>query len=260
MNNIKPLLKQFNWRFLLVRLLVSTLALVITAALLPNIYFVQLTVGNIVIVVLALGILNALVRPIVQFLTLSFIFVTFGLVMAVINGLMLFLLDFFLPGRFAVDGLFWVLVGGLLLWLLGSFFESMLGLTLPIIPEDRPELRQQISQQTTTFGQLLWKARAERGIGLMGEEITTVEGTGAIAATSSTPVEAQMASPPMKPPEAGDGASAVASAGASKDASGDAEISDAEIIEIEVPEPEDTVANIAEQQATSPTPGQEQDS
>ena len=62
MTTIKPLLKQFNWRFLLVRLLVSTLALVITTALLPDIYFVQLTVRNILVVVLALGLLNEIGR------------------------------------------------------------------------------------------------------------------------------------------------------------------------------------------------------
>lgn len=271
MKNFGRLLKQFNWRFLLVRLLVSTLALVITTALMPNIYFKQLTVVSILIVVLGLGILNALIKPIIQFLTLSFVFVTFGLVVAVINGLMLFLLSYLFPERFAVDSLFWALVGGALLWLLGSMFESMLGLTVPIIPEDMPELRDHVGLQTTTFTQLLLKARAERETGLMGEESTTVltgkSVAGEIAATATPPDDGQLPSPPEATAAEAAGAEKSTSAGAEAAAASTAaaeEPMDAEAgapgLATELSEPEGTLASITEQETTSPAPRQEQDS
>ncbi len=94
-----------------------------------------------------LGILNALVKPILQFLTLQFLFVTYGLTIVVVNTLILLLLSFLFPTRFAVDNLLWALVGGLVLGLLSSFLESLLGLTMPIVADEPPDLRQQLEEK-----------------------------------------------------------------------------------------------------------------
>ena len=84
---INRLLKQFNWRFVLVRILVNALALAVTAAIVPKIYFVDKSVWNWLLMAIMLGILNALLKPILQFLTLQFLFVTYGLVVVVVNTL-----------------------------------------------------------------------------------------------------------------------------------------------------------------------------
>ena len=145
---IERYIKQFNWRFLLVRIVVNALALAFTAAVLPKIYFVDKSVWNWLFMALILGILNALLKPILQFLTLQFIFVTYGLVLVLVNALMLWLLSIIFPNRFAVDSIFWLLVGGLVLGLVSSFFENLLGLTMPIVPDEPPELRRQIEEQS----------------------------------------------------------------------------------------------------------------
>jgi hypothetical protein len=85
---INRLIKQFNWRFLLVRILVNAIALAVTAAVVPKIYFVDKSVGNWLLMAVTLGVLNALLKPILQFLTLQFIFVTYGLVMVLVNSLL----------------------------------------------------------------------------------------------------------------------------------------------------------------------------
>ena len=139
--------RQFNWRFLLVRILVNALALAITAAILPKIYFVDTSIGNWLLMAFMLGVLNALLKPVLQFLTLQFIFVTYGLVVVLVNALLLWLLSLLFPNRFAVDSLLWVLVGGLVLGLLSSFLESLLGLTMPIVPDEPPELRLQVEEK-----------------------------------------------------------------------------------------------------------------
>ena len=144
---INRFLKQFNWRFLLVRILVNALALAITAAVTPKIYFVDKSIGSWLLMTLMLGVLNALLKPILQFLTLQFIFVTYGLVIVLVNALILWLLSFLFPARFAVDNLLWALVGGLVLGLLSSFLESLLGLTMPIVPEEAAALRQQLEEE-----------------------------------------------------------------------------------------------------------------
>ena len=51
------------------------------------------------------------------------------------------------PARFEVGNLLWALVGGLVLGLLSSFLESLLGLTMPIVPDEPPQLRQQLEEE-----------------------------------------------------------------------------------------------------------------
>jgi putative membrane protein len=139
--------KQFNWRFLLVRIVVNALALAGTAAFLPKIYFVDKTWGSWLLMALMLGVLNALLKPVLQFLTLQFIFVTYGLVIVLVNALLLWLLSILFPNRFAVDSIWWLLIAGLVLGLLSSFLESLFGLTMPIVPDEPPTLRHQIEEQ-----------------------------------------------------------------------------------------------------------------
>jgi putative membrane protein len=144
---VSRFLKQFNWRFLLVRILVNSIALAVTAAVLPKIYFVDKTIQNLLFMALTLGVLNALVKPILQALTLHFIVATYGLVIVLVNAVMLTLLSLLFPERFAVDSLLWALVGGLVLGIFSSFLESLLGLNMPIVSDERPELRQQLERQ-----------------------------------------------------------------------------------------------------------------
>ena len=94
---ISRFFKQFNWRFLLVRILVNAIALAVTAAIVPKIYFVDKSIWNWLFMALMLGVLNALLKPILQFLTLQLIFVTYGLVIVLINALILLLLSFLFP-------------------------------------------------------------------------------------------------------------------------------------------------------------------
>jgi putative membrane protein len=144
---LERFINQFNWRFLLVRILVNAFALAGTAAFLPKIYFVDTTLSNWLLISIMLGVLNALLKPVLQFLTLQFIFVTYGLVVVLVNALLLWLLSLFFPDRFAVDSILWLLVGGLVLGLFSSFLESLLGLTMPVVTDEPPEMRQQLEEQ-----------------------------------------------------------------------------------------------------------------
>jgi putative membrane protein len=153
-------IKQFNWRFLLVRILMNAIALAITAAVTPKIYFVDKTVWSWLLMALVLGALNALLKPVLQFLTLPFIFVTYGLVVVLVNSLLLWLLSLIFPNRFAVENLLWALVGGLVLGLLSSFLESLLGLTMPIVPEAETGLRRQLEEEARGISWLMASRRA----------------------------------------------------------------------------------------------------
>ena len=143
--------RQFNWRMLLMRILINALALVVTAGLVPNIYFIDRTVRTWLLLAIFLGVLNAFVKPIIQFLTLRFIFATYGLVVVLINGILLLLLEFLFPSRFYVEGIFfWPLVGGAVIGIVSAFLESLLGLSPPIVSEKYPEVRQRIKDRETS--------------------------------------------------------------------------------------------------------------
>ena len=130
-----PIGHYFRWKILLLRIPVNALALVITAIFIPDIYFVQKTLGALLLMAVVLGVINAILKPILQILTLPFLFATYGLVLVLMNGLILWLVSWFFPSLFAVHGFLTALVGGAFIGLVGSFLENLFGLTPPIHAE-----------------------------------------------------------------------------------------------------------------------------
>jgi putative membrane protein len=103
----------------LIRVLINALAIYFTAAIVPGIELngVMAALGA----GLVLGLVNAVVRPVLIVLTLPFTVVTLGLFLFVLNGLCLWLTSLLVKG-FEVHG-FWAAVFGALLvsivsWLL----------------------------------------------------------------------------------------------------------------------------------------------
>lgn len=72
-----------------------------------------------IIVAVVLAILNAIVKPLLIFLTLPITLLTFGLFLFVINALIILLAEKLVNG-FRVDGFWWALLFSLLLSLLTS--------------------------------------------------------------------------------------------------------------------------------------------
>lgn len=101
---------------------VSTLAILIAAYILPGVHVSGLLAALVLAVVL--GAINAILRPILVFLTLPITILTLGLFVLVINGFLIMLASYIVPG-FAVDSFWWALVFGIVLaivsWVLGMF-------------------------------------------------------------------------------------------------------------------------------------------
>jgi putative membrane protein len=135
--------KSFNWRIILVRILVNAVTLVVLA-ILPGIKFVDPSLGKLLLMALALGLINAFVKPILQFLTLSFLFVTYGFVLILINALVLLLLARLFES-YQLASIWAALLGGALIGLISSVLESFFGVAPPILPEKPPELKRQIA-------------------------------------------------------------------------------------------------------------------
>jgi len=104
---------------LVLRWLVSALALKLTTYIIPGFYFDGFF--SLLFAAVTIGILNALVRPIVVLLTLPLTILTLGLFILVVNAGMLWMASKVVVG-FHVEG-FWAALGG---WLFTSFFTLII--------------------------------------------------------------------------------------------------------------------------------------
>lgn len=109
---------------IIIRILITALALVLVANLIPGIEVENFYVA--IIAALILGLLNVFVKPLLVLLTLPITILTLGLFMFVINaGLFLFAASF-LDG-FSVSGFLPALVGSLLVSIISAIGNSLLG-------------------------------------------------------------------------------------------------------------------------------------
>ncbi len=115
-------------RNFLLRLVVNAIAIMIVAALLPGIQIASTDIGTLAIVALVIGVVNAIIRPVVMILSCPFIILSLGILVPVINGLMLMLSASILGDRLRVDGLGWAIGGGLIMMVVVLILESALGL------------------------------------------------------------------------------------------------------------------------------------
>ena len=114
---------------LLVKWIMSAVALYLVAMYIPGIHVPSFQVA--LIAALALGLLNALVKPVLWLLTLPINLITLGLFSFVLNGAMFLLATKFVEG-FTVDSLFWGIVGAFLVSLV-----TAIGSKIILLGEDK---------------------------------------------------------------------------------------------------------------------------
>lgn len=98
---------------IIIRILLSTIAVLVADLLLSGVHAVDLKTGLLVAIVL--GLLNAVVRPILVLLTLPVTVLTLGLFVLVINAAMVLLAARIVPG-FTVNGFWWALAFSVVMW------------------------------------------------------------------------------------------------------------------------------------------------
>ena len=126
---------------MLMRVAIYAISLIVIALLVPDIDFAEKSIEILLVASITLGILIAIVKPLIQFLTFQIIFASYGIVIVLINAFVLWLVSALFPEWFQVNGFFWALVGGALLGVVTSFLEALFGLSIPIVPAEDVELR-----------------------------------------------------------------------------------------------------------------------
>ncbi|MEJ1236966.1 phage holin family protein [Chryseolinea sp. T2] len=107
---------------MILRFLLSGLAVLLTGYLLPGVYVEHF--GYALLVAIVLSIVNVLVKPILVIFTIPITILTLGLFLLVINALMIMLVDALTPG-FRVDGFWWALAFSLILSLINGIFGGL---------------------------------------------------------------------------------------------------------------------------------------
>lgn len=109
---------------LLARWLINALALLVVANVVPGVQVQGFYAA--LVAALAIGILNALVRPILVVLTLPINILTLGLFTFVLNALLFWFASTFVKG-FTVHGFAAAFWGALVLWLVSWATNAMIG-------------------------------------------------------------------------------------------------------------------------------------
>jgi putative membrane protein len=108
----------------LIRAAVVAVGLWVASGIVPGISFAS--TGTLIWTALALGVVNAFVRPIMILLTFPITILTLGLFLLVINGLMIELVAHFLTG-FHVEGLGSAILTSLVVSLTSGVISSLVG-------------------------------------------------------------------------------------------------------------------------------------
>jgi len=115
------LLKISDMKFI-IKVLITACAVMFTAWLLPHI-----EVDNFwtcILVAFVLAILNAMVRPVLLFISIPATILTLGLFIFVINALIIIIASYFVDG-FKVEGFWWALLCSIIVSFVSSVLNSL---------------------------------------------------------------------------------------------------------------------------------------
>ncbi|MBX3060844.1 MAG: phage holin family protein [Anaerolineae bacterium] len=120
-----------NWKVVLVGLMVNAVSLAVVITFLPGIKLVNYRFGLLLLMAAGLGLLEVFVKPLLQLLTIRLLFVTYGLVLIVVNAAILWLTSLIFKSL-VIDSLFAALVGGIVVGLLSTFLDYLFGVIPPL--------------------------------------------------------------------------------------------------------------------------------
>jgi len=108
----------------LFRLLITALGLWAAAKIVPGVQIDGW--GNLLIAALLLGVVNAVIRPVILILTLPLTVLTLGLFILVVNGISLAVVAWLMPG-FTLSGLGPAILGSIIVGLTSWFASTFVG-------------------------------------------------------------------------------------------------------------------------------------
>lgn len=108
--------------YIFISLLLSTLAVLVSAYILPGVHISNFFTALVVAIVL--GIVNAFLLPLLLLITLPINILTLGLFTLVIIGGLVMAVSAIVPG-FTVDNFWWALLFAIVLFIVNSFINAL---------------------------------------------------------------------------------------------------------------------------------------
>lgn len=121
-----------NWKVLLMSLLVNMVTISLTALLLPGIVLTRMPLSTFILLAVAMGLLNTLVKPIFQLLTIRLVFIMYGVNLIIINAIILLLLDWIFGSALEITGLLTILLGAVVIGVVSTFLDYLFGVFPPL--------------------------------------------------------------------------------------------------------------------------------
>lgn len=107
---------------LLLQILISSVAVYFTAWLLPGVSVKSF--GASILVAIVLGILNAILKPILQFISFPVTIITLGLFLFVINTIIILIASALMGSSFHVESFWWALLFSIIMSIVVSIMEN----------------------------------------------------------------------------------------------------------------------------------------
>lgn len=112
---------------IIVDILISAAAIGLTVLLLhPHLSIQPFSWTALLLLGLVIGVIDAIVRPVVQFLSLPLTILTLGLFQLVLNALLLYLASL-VVSDFKIDNFLWAVLGGIVLGIIHAILEAIFG-------------------------------------------------------------------------------------------------------------------------------------
>ncbi|MBI4650042.1 phage holin family protein [Candidatus Desantisbacteria bacterium] len=108
----------------ILRLISNSLAIIVVAHIVDGIEIQD--IWSVFIAGFFLGVVNAVIRPIILFFTLPFTVVTFGFFILIVNGAMLYITSWLVNG-FEIKSFWAAFIGSILISIFSSFFNYLIG-------------------------------------------------------------------------------------------------------------------------------------
>lgn len=122
----------------LIRLVINAAALWVAAFIIGGINFAEDSIPNLLYTALIFGLINALIRPLLLFVTCPLQLFTLGTITLVINALMLWLTGRITGSGFTVDGFWAAFFGGIVISLVSMVLNKW------VLPDTASDLEEDV--------------------------------------------------------------------------------------------------------------------
>jgi len=114
-------------RKFILRVIIYAIGIALVAEIVPGIHIPNDMLSTLIIIGVVFGILNAILKPIITFLTCPLVILSLGLFVLVINGVMLLITATLIPARLQIDGIWPAILGGIVMSIISLILERVLG-------------------------------------------------------------------------------------------------------------------------------------